>query len=129
MANRQPDGLDALLADHSPSTRATAERLRELIAEVVPDAQESVDLPDHLLASGWSGRMRDLILAVAPHTAHVNLQLADGAQLADPQGIVEGTGKRIRHVKCRSVADADRPAVRALVEAQISARPPSADGA
>jgi hypothetical protein len=125
----RPEGLDVLLADHSPSIRATAERLRELIAEVVPDAQESVDLPDHLLAYGWSRRMRDLILAVAPHTAHVNLQLADGAQLADPQGIVEGTGKRIRHVKCRSVADVDRPAVRALIEAQVSARPPSVAGA
>ena len=26
------------------------------------------------------------------------LQLADGALLTDPAGIVEGTGKRIRHV-------------------------------
>ena len=118
-----------LLAPRPPGIRATVERLRELIAEVVPDAQESVDLPDHLLAYGWSGRMRDMILAVAPHTAHVNLQLADGAQLADPQGIVEGTGKRVRHVKCRSVVDVDRPAVRALIEAQVNARPPSAAGA
>lgn len=117
------DPIDALLSDHTIAVRETAERLRDLLRRTVPDARESIDLPDHLLAYGWSDRMRDLVFAIAPHAAHVNLQLADGAQLPDPTGIVEGTGKRIRHVKFRSVADVQRPAVRALIEAQIAARP------
>ena len=28
--------------------------------------------------------MRDLLFAIIPHEAHVNLQLADGADLPDP---------------------------------------------
>ena len=44
------------------------------------------------------------------------------AVLADPTGIVEGTGKRIRHVKVRSMADVERPALRALIEAQAERR-------
>ncbi|MBA2489413.1 MAG: DUF1801 domain-containing protein [Candidatus Limnocylindrales bacterium] len=117
------DPLRRLLGGHSADVRDTALRLRALIDELAPEAMETVDQPDHLLAYGWSTRVRDLILAVAPHTSHVNLQLADGAILADPDLIVEGTGKRIRHVKCRSVADAERPAVRGLIQAQIEARP------
>ncbi len=118
-----PDPIDALLSDHAATVRETVERLRGLLRQAAPDARESIDLPDHLLAYGWSGRMGDLMFAIAPHATHVNLQLTDGAQLPDPSGIVEGTGKRIRHVKFRSVADVERLAVRALIKAQIAARP------
>lgn len=117
------DVVRTLLADHSPPVREAAERLRALIRQAAPEVIESVDMADHLLAYGWSSRMRDLMFAVAPHTAHVNLQIADGAYLPDPASIVEGTGKRIRHVKCRSVADVERPAVRAVIDAQLEARP------
>jgi hypothetical protein len=63
--------------------------------------------------------------ALIPHAAHVNVQLADGAGLADPSGIVEGTGKRIRHVKCRTMADIGRPQLRTLLEEQARLRRPA----
>jgi hypothetical protein len=50
------------------------------------------------------------------------VQLADGAMLDDPTGIVEGTGKRIRHVKCRSLDDVARPGLRALLVEQAARR-------
>jgi hypothetical protein len=45
----------------------------------------------------------------------VNLQLANGALLADPAGLVDGTGKRIRHVKLRSTDDVGRGELRLLL--------------
>jgi hypothetical protein len=84
---------------------------------------ETVDLPDRVLAFGRSDRMRDLLFALIAHKAHVNVQLADGVDLADPDGLVEGTGKRIRHVKVRTVGDAERPALRSLIEQQLRLRP------
>jgi hypothetical protein len=66
--------------------------------------------------------MRDLFFAIIPHTAHVNLQLADGVDLPDPDGLIEGTGKRIRHVKVRSVEVAGSPAVLAVIVAQLAHR-------
>lgn len=39
------------------------------------------------------------IAALGSHKDHVNLQLTRGAELIDPKGIVEGTGKSMRHVK------------------------------
>ena len=117
-----PPEVDSLLAEHTPTVQAVARRLRELIYAVLPEVHEYVDSADHLLGYGTGPRMRDLLFAVAPHTAHVNLQLADGAHLPDPEGIVEGTGKRIRHVKCRSVEDVERPAVRRLLEEQVARR-------
>jgi hypothetical protein len=120
--------LDALLERHSDDVRATFDALRKLVRDVMPDATEQLDLPDRLVAFGFGPpggtRLRDLAVALIPHASHVNLQLADGALLDDPTGIVEGTGKRIRHVKCRSVADVARPALRALLEEQAQSRRP-----
>jgi hypothetical protein len=63
------------------------------------------------------------LFAVIAHREHVNLQLADGVDLPDPTGVVEGTGKRIRHVKIRTLESANSSAVRDLIRAQLSARP------
>lgn len=116
--------LDAVLEGHTPSIREVAQRLAALVREVMPDAIEQLDLPDRLLAFGFGPpggiRLRDFAVGLIPHTAHVNVQLADGARLDDPTAIVEGTGKRIRHVKCRSLDDVARPALRALLEAQAA---------
>jgi hypothetical protein len=120
--------VDVLLEGRSPAVREVFLALRELVRALMPDATEQVDLPDRLLAFGFGPpggvRIKGLAVALIPHTAHVNVQLADGADLDDPAGIVEGTGKRIRHVKCRSLDDVARPAMRRLLEQQAARRRP-----
>lgn len=114
----------ALLEPHTPQVREIFGALQRLVREVIPGATEQLDLPDHLVAfgSGPPGgtRIRGLLVALIPHGAHVNVQLADGALLDDPLGIVEGTGKRIRHVKCRSLDDVARPALREVLVQQAA---------
>jgi hypothetical protein len=123
------DELDALLEQQSPTVRDVYRALRSLVREVAPDATEQFDLPDRLLAFGFGPpggiRLKSQAIGLIPHSAHVNVQLADGADLNDPAGIVEGTGKRVRHVKCRSVDDVRRPALRSLLEEQAARRRPS----
>ncbi len=124
--------LATLLEPQSPQIRDIFGALRALAREVMPDAQEQVDLPDRVLAWGFGPpggvRMSGFAVGLIPHAAHVNVQLADGALLPDPAGIVEGTGKRIRHVKCRSLDDVARPALRALLAEQAARRRASAQG-
>jgi hypothetical protein len=119
-----PPDLVPLLAGQADEVAAVFIGLRALAREIMPDAEEALDLPDRVLAFGYGPpggvRMRGLAVGLIPHAAHVNVQLADGADLADPDGIVEGTGKRIRHVKCRDLADVARPALRALIAAQAA---------
>jgi hypothetical protein len=50
-------------------------------------------------------------------TAHVNVGFFLGVELADPAGLLEGTGKYMRHVKLRPGADVDRPALAKLIHA------------
>ncbi len=50
-------------------------------------------------------------------SSHVNLGFFYGAELFDETGILEGTGKRMRHVKLRPNEDADEKVVSWLVHA------------
>jgi hypothetical protein len=113
-------GFDGILEGNAPEVIATAHALRAAVKAVMPDVVEQVDFGNGLLAFGRSMAMRDLLFAIIPHKAHVNLQLADGVDLPNPDGAIEGTGKRIRHVKVRSVETATSPAVRAAIDAQIA---------
>lgn len=46
---------------------------------------------------------------------HVTFAFMRGAALSDPERLLEGTGKGVRHVKLRSVADVKRPGVKKLI--------------
>ena len=63
--------------------------------------------------------------------AHVNVGFFCGAMLRDPAGLLEGTGKRMRHVKLRLDQDVDGDALNELIAAayddiRVRLRSPSA---
>jgi hypothetical protein len=49
--------------------------------------------------------------------AHVNVGFHRGALLPDPAGLLQGEGKRMRHVKLRPVEPVDVAALEALIDA------------
>lgn len=62
-------------------------------------------------------------------TAHVNVGFFLGAQLADPGGLLQGTGRFMRHVKLGPGHPADHAALARLIEAayrDMQARAPAA---
>ena len=50
-------------------------------------------------------------------TAHMNVGFFTGAMLQDPTGLLEGTGKRMRHVKLKPGREVSSDALNALIEA------------
>ena len=49
-------------------------------------------------------------------TAHVNVGFFRGAELADPGGLLEGTGRYMRHVKLRPDRPVDAKALKELID-------------
>ncbi|HZC32383.1 MAG TPA: DUF1801 domain-containing protein [Candidatus Bathyarchaeia archaeon] len=115
--------VDRLLAEHPPEQRAIEQALRSTVRRECPTAVEQVDFGNKLIAFGRTMKMHGLLFAIIAHKVHVNLQLADGADLPNPNGLIEGTGRRVRHVKIRTVEDASSPRVTAIIRAQLAARP------
>src|SRR5215211_1486632 len=109
---------DVNLASHTPEVQAAARALEAIIREELPDVVARYDPGNGLLAFGRSMKMRDLLFALIPHADWVNLQLADGAVLPNADGLIEGTGKKIRHIKVRSAEAAADARILAAIREQ-----------
>ncbi len=91
-----------------------------LVLEAVPDIRYAVDTVDAQIGygarqfgyGGWG------MAALAPYTNWVSLALLRGAELDDPDGLLEGTGRSVRHVKVRSTEQLAerREAIKRLLE-------------
>jgi hypothetical protein len=114
--------FERLLDASAPEVAAIAKALRRAVLDAFPGAVEWFDPGNGLLAIGSKRSMRGLLFAIIPHRAHVNLQLVDGVDLPNPEGRIEGTGKRARHLKVRSAEEAAAPWLTAAIAAQIAHR-------
>lgn len=82
--------------------------LLELIAEEAADAEHVIK---------WAQPVWELSGPFAyfkPSKQHVTFGFWRGAELDDPEGLLEG-GDRMKHVKLRGVHEAKRPAIRGFV--------------
>lgn len=87
--------VEQLLADSSPKVRSIAETLRTFVREAAPHAEEHAN-------PGWkaitySGKR--LFIVIAPHNDTVDLVFQKGAMLEDPEKVLQGNGKGMRHIK------------------------------
>jgi hypothetical protein len=110
-------GEQELLNEYSPEVQQLALAMRVRLRELTPDAQETVMKGYNSFNYSFGGGMRDRFLAIVLHRAHVNLQFFNGVDLPDPAGLLEGTGKKLRHVKIRTMETIQRPEVKDLIEA------------
>ena len=114
------DEIDRFLEGYTPEIRDLTHQVRVLIASVTPDADEYLKLGWKVIWYGFGPKMPDQFAVVMPTRNHVGLGFAYGCDLPDPKGKLEGTGKRMRHVKLRTAAEAADPAIAALLRAQVA---------
>jgi hypothetical protein len=94
--------------------------LREIILEEVPDASESIyQVYTVAIWFGFSGKMKDMFCYIATNAGHINLGFPRGSTLPDPNRVLEGEGKAMRHIKFASQRDLERPFVRRYIRASI----------
>jgi hypothetical protein len=110
-----PDPAEELLAKATPEARPLIEQTRLLIKRVIPEATEQVHMGWGVINYLAGSKMSDMVVAIVPHWTYINIQFADGVDLPDPTNKLEGTGKRMRHVKIRGTEDLNSSEVRALL--------------
>src|ERR1700679_3604812 len=119
---RLPDRqLLSYLAPYDPHVSDLTLALRDVVLEEAPDAIESI-VKGYAVTIGFSftGKpLKDGFCHVVTYRDHVNLGFNRGALLPDPNGVLQGTGKLIRHVTMRDQPELDRPFVRRYLQAAI----------
>jgi hypothetical protein len=125
MAKTSTD-VDGFLARYPPAVRDLAHQVRALLRSELPDANEIVYLSHSNIIFTLGRSMGEGIAYLAPFKGHVNLGLMYGASLPDPEKLLEGTGKNMRHIKVREAEQLQIPALRALIRAAAAQGKPSA---
>jgi hypothetical protein len=119
--------LDEFLSRFEPSIERFAhEALRRMRARL-PGAVQMVYDNYNALVIGFvpNDRPSDAILSLAVYPRYVSLCFLQGASLADPLGLLQGSGSVARHIRLASPEHLEDPQVEELVgEALRSARVP-----
>lgn len=123
MSDYKKETFEDLLEMAEEKLRPIAIRLREIILELDPDACEVVRLGDRAATYGVGPKkMSEGYAYILPNKKWVNLGFYKGALLTDKGGLLEGTGKKMRHIKTHSMEDANRSEVKALLKLALQER-------
>lgn len=107
---RKGESISAWMTRAPASQQKILRKLRTLILKTLPDIEESVKWSHPFYGYGKEG-----LFALVRHADHVNLQLWVGAYLRNDDGVVEGTGKSIRHVKLDAETTIPDRALKSLI--------------
>lgn len=114
---KRPNDFAAFFADTQDAWKPVVTELRKLVRRFAPDLAEAMryGMPSYV-------KDKHTVVYIMPASDHVNLGFYDGIELADPKDLLEGTGKRLRHVKVRTLPEARSPALRDLVKESVRVR-------
>lgn len=123
MTSRRPGPnaeFSAALSRFSPEVVALVKRSLPKLRRAFPGANQLVyDYSKSLVvAFGMSERGYEAIVALAIFPRRVLLYF--DKSLPDPEGLLEGSGTKVRSVPLKAASDLDRGGVRALIEAAIA---------
>jgi flavin-dependent dehydrogenase len=102
--------FDDIVRGSPDSVAAIARRLRDLLQAVYPDVAE-VPRPGEQHADYGVGlnKSTEIFGYLCPLKDYVRLGFYYGGALPDPKKLLQGSGKRLRHIKIRSLAEAEGP--------------------
>ena len=102
--------FDEYYRDQTPRNRAIIRALRKFVRAAAPQLNEAVKWGNGCWLSGT-----EPVAYVYSDTGLVQFGFFSGSSLKDPRGLLEGTGRYVRHIKVRAPSDVDPPAFGALL--------------
>lgn len=102
--------FDAYVQRRNAALKHVTDELRRLLKEIVPESREAIN--------PWGIPVVDFhrpFCLMMVEKNHVTLGFSRGTSLADPGGLLEGTGKNLRHVKLNKVEQLCDPNLQELV--------------
>ncbi|MEM7492155.1 MAG: DUF1801 domain-containing protein [Pseudomonadota bacterium] len=110
-----PD-FETILSDKPFPMQFLYRDIRKRVLKACPTCNELL-YHTHALSSVYSlsDKLKHAFCHIPVYRNHINLGFNFGADLDDPDGILSGSGKKIRHVSIRERSDLSHPAIQRLL--------------
>src|SRR5689334_16146699 len=120
MKPRLPPPLPAyleFLSPFEPHVRTLALAARKLVLAEAPGSNELIYDAYNAVATGFSytGRPSDSFIHIAVYAHWVSLGFNRGSELKDLDGMLQGSGRWVRHIRISEPSDLEAPLVHAFV--------------
>jgi hypothetical protein len=112
--------FEDILNQLDPHLQSICHQLRNIIKKLDPNYVEIVWRNQRIASYGvGQKKMSEHYVYIAPQRKHVNLGFYHGTSLSDQSGLLEGTGKRLRHIKIFQEKEAKDKEIRFLISEAI----------
>jgi len=113
--------LEKLVESYTRDVQAVAAGARQLICDVLPGVEERVDPKQAIVSYGYGPGYKGMVCTLLLSKSGVKLGVVRGSELADPRGLLEGSGKVHRYVQLHARADLRKAGLRPLIKAAHAA--------
>src|SRR5258706_11934941 len=117
----QASEIDVFLSSYAAPVQAIATRARKALLKAVPGCSETLDTSARVVGYGYGPGYSDIVCVLILAKGGVKLGLPEGVGLPDPERLLQGTGRRHRHVQLTSPELIESSALEALIRSAVSA--------
>jgi hypothetical protein len=115
------DDVLQFLNEYPAATAELGRQLRDIVRAAIPGAAEELDRTGRVIGYGFGPGYTGLVCTIIPSKKGVKLGIVHGARLPDPHGLLEGPGKLHRYVAFAKLADLEKPGLKDLLRAAVTA--------
>ena len=126
MTAAEPEAqLDQFVEKFSPANQTLIRGVRDALRQRLPGAHELVYDNYNFFVIGYCATERpsDCIVSLAASAKGVSLSFYRGSALADPDGLLQGSGTQNRFIRLESPSTLSAPAIDALIGEAVARAP------
>jgi hypothetical protein len=107
--------IEKFLSAYNQQVCSYALELRKVLLATLPGILEQIDASAKIIAYCYGQKYTDLICVIIPSKAGLKLGFNRGAQISDPEHLLEGKGKVSRYVPIKSIEQINTDCLRDLL--------------
>ena len=118
---RDDKQVNLFLSQYDEQVFGKALKLREVLFATLPGIIEEIDIPAKMIAYCYGKKYAEMICTIIPSKKGLKLGFYKGADLPDPDNLLEGTGKISRYVDIKSIEQIKSSSLKNLIVSALAA--------
>jgi len=112
--------IEVFLTSYPAEVRELASAARKYLSAVLPNVEETLDKTSKVIGYAYGPGYKGMVCTLILSKTGVKLGIVRGAELADPEHLMQGKGKVHLHVQLKTLMDLKQPALKSLIESALA---------